>query len=439
MAAPNVTVQIVDQSFVARGSENISTTVGAAFSKGATGNLLTILGTANQNILGYMQYDSLNDWVSRYNTVFNAFAGLTASGAAGHPYKHIPAGLTGVTLSVAKSPEPNQAGVTMTDGTIFNGLISTQAKHWWAVANFLQYGGTVIVAGETGSYDYLTNPIMDKGQFPDVDVVFALDAGDVGAATVNAIVGGRDYDTVGIVGASGSLVGFAGVSGVSGVCYQNSTLIEVPGIAEGMDKNGICIYGDKIHFGLDINDSQVVRTPLIADFAGCICRTDRDFGPWWSPAGLNRGRILNSIRLADQPSKTSQDDFYNKGINFAITVPGEGSFVFGDRTLATTTSTFSRINVIRLFLYLTNTIGPLARRFLFEFNDETTRSIFTSVTEGVLRDVQAQRGITEYEIICDETNNPGSVVDANQFVADIKVKPAKSINFITIRFTNQNT
>jgi hypothetical protein len=259
----------------------------------------------------------------------------------------------------------------------------------------------VHIGGKINStFTSLQSPLYSKTTFPDVDVVFALTDAVTDASIVNSIVLSRDLDCMGVVGASGTYTGYAGISGVAGVCYQSGT-VEVP--INGMGKNGICVFGRKVHFGLDLNEAALVTTPLIADYAGCICRTDRDYAPWYSPAGMVRGRILNSIRLTEQVSSPNQNALYDEGINYALTLPGEGTFFFGDRTLESTTSTFSRINVARLFIFLTNTIAPL------------------------------------YQIICDESNNTASVIDANEFVADILVKPAKSINFITIRFTNQNT
>jgi hypothetical protein len=437
MAAPNVTIKIADESFIASGSENISNTVGAAFSQ-LSNNLLILLGTSSEINAGYMSLDSLATWVNKYNTVFGAYAGKTASGAADNPFKGIPAGLTGVTLSDVKSPYAN-AGTTLSDGTIFNGITGAAATQWWSVANFLQYGGLLFLGGSYGAtYTSLANPLMEKTTFNDVDVVFALDSTAAQATAVEAIVAAREYDCIGVVGASGSLSGYAGICGdVAGISMQVATNIYTR--ASGLGKYGVCVYGDKIHLGLDLNEDQTVRTPIVPDVAGCICRTDRDYAPWWSPAGFARGRILNLIRLADQPSVANQNILYDNKINYALTIPGEGTFLMGDKTMETSTSSFSRINVSRLFVYLVNTIGPLAKKFLFEFNDDTTRTLFRTSVDGILRTIQSQRGITEYQIICDETNNPPTVVDANQFVADILVKPAKSINYITIRFTNQNT
>lgn len=442
MAAPNVSVVIVDQSFVASGQENISTTVGSAFSNGKTGNLLTIFGTAVDQARGYMTLNSQAEWVNKYNEVFGSIAGLTASGATAHPTSLYPRGYTGFTLSALQPPDPAVTGITLAgsgalSGTLYNGLYGGLATQWWSVANFLQYGGLMVLSGETGNFNYLVNPIMDKGLFTDIDVAFALENNDAQAAATRAIVGGRDFDCIGIVGASGSFTGYAGVtSGISGICFQSG---EISIRESGLGKYGICIYGSKIQLGLDLNSTATVEVPLIADYAGIICRTDRDYGPWWPPAGMSRGRILGGLRLKDQPSTYNQNRLYDAGINYAITMPGQGTFLFGDRTMESTTSTFSRVNVIRLFIYLTNVVGPLARRFLFELNDTTTRSAFVSAVRPILENVQSQRGIIDWQIICDETNNPPAIVDSNQFIADILIKPAKSINFIKIRFTNQNT
>lgn len=436
MAAPNVTVKIVDESFVVRGFETISTGIGAAFSQGETSthNLLLALGTNSELGQGYMAVDDLGEWVLRYNNKFGAFNGITANGATGHPWSAVPKGLTGVTLTNIQTPDPTFKALT-TNGFIYNGLTGNMATQWWSIANFLQYGGSVVLGGETGSYTHLNHPIMDVGLHPDIDVVFSLENSQEQATATYALVAGRNFNTIGVVGAAGTLTGFGACGGGGAVTQSGSITTR----ESGLGQYGICVFGSKYHLGLDLNSNSLVETPLIPDYAGIICRTDRDYAPWYPPAGMARGRILNLVKLKEQLTPSNQNTLYDAQINYALTMPGEGTFMFGDKTMATSTSSFSRVNVSRLFIFLVNTIGPLAKRFLFELNDATTRELFVNTVTPILDRVQADRGITDYTIVCDESNNPPSVVDANEFVADIQVKPTKSINYITIRFTNKNT
>ena len=179
--------------------------------------------------------------------------------------------------------------------------------------------------------------------------------------------------------------------------------------------------------------------PLNGDVAGLCARTDQERDPWFSPGGLNRGIIKNIIKLAYNPTKTERDTLYVKGINPVVTFQGEGTVLFGDKTLQSKPSAFDRINVRRLFIVLEKSIARAARFSMFEFNDQFTRAQFVSLVEPFLRDVQGRRGITDYRVVCDETNNTGEVIDRNEFIGDIYIKPARSINFIQLNFVAVRT
>ena len=174
--------------------------------------------------------------------------------------------------------------------------------------------------------------------------------------------------------------------------------------------------------------------PLNGDIAGLTARSDDLRDPWFSPAGYNRGQIKNLVKLAYSPSKTDRDLLYKNDVNPVITQPGQGTVLFGDKTALGRPSAFDRINVRRLFIVLEKTIATAANQMLFEFNDEFTRAQFLNLIEPFLRDVQGRRGITDFRVVCDETNNTPEVVDTNRFVGDIYIKPAKSINFIQLNF-----
>jgi len=179
--------------------------------------------------------------------------------------------------------------------------------------------------------------------------------------------------------------------------------------------------------------------PLNGDIAGLCAKTDIEKDPWFSPGGLNRGQIRNVVKLSWNPTKTERDTLYVKGINPVVTFQGEGTVLFGDKTLLSRPSAFDRINVRRLFIVLEKAIARAARFSMFEFNDQFTRAQFIALVEPYLRDVQGRRGITDFRVICDTTNNTGEVIDRNEFVGDIYIKPARSINFIQLNFVAVRT
>jgi len=168
--------------------------------------------------------------------------------------------------------------------------------------------------------------------------------------------------------------------------------------------------------------------------AGICARTDQTRDPWFSPAGLQRGQIKNVIKLAYNPTKAQRDDLYKNGINPVISSAGDGTILFGDKTMLSYASAFDRINVRRLFIVLEKAISKAARNSLFEFNDAFTRAQFVNLVEPFLRTVQARRGIYDFRVVCNETNNTPDVVDRNEFVGDIYIKPARSINYIQLNF-----
>ena len=193
-----------------------------------------------------------------------------------------------------------------------------------------------------------------------------------------------------------------------------------------MDSNWLYMY--------DKYNDQYCYVPACGSTAGLMARTDLVRDAWYSPAGFNRGQYLGVTKLAFNPNQAERDELYKKRVNPVVTFPGEGTILFGDKTLLSNPSAFDRINVRRLFIVLEKAISTAAKFQLFEFNDAFTRANFRATVEPFLRAVQGRRGIVDFQVICDETNNPQAVVDANQFQASIFVKPNKSINFITLNF-----
>lgn len=174
--------------------------------------------------------------------------------------------------------------------------------------------------------------------------------------------------------------------------------------------------------------------PLNGDIAGLTARTEYTNDAWWSPAGFNRGQIKNVVKLAVNPTKTDRDVLYQAGVNPVVAFPGQGVVLYGDKTLLAKPSAFDRINVRRLFIVLEKAIGRASKYQLFEFNDTFTRAQFKNMVEPFLRDVQGRRGITDFVVKCDTSNNTGEVIDRNEFVGDIYIKPARSISYITLNF-----
>ncbi len=189
----------------------------------------------------------------------------------------------------------------------------------------------------------------------------------------------------------------------------------------------------------DKYNDQYRYIPLNGDTAGCTANAELVAEAWFSPAGLNRGNIRSAVGLAYNPSQTQRDTLYRNRINPVVAFPGEGTLLWGDKTALARNSAFNRINVRRLFNFLEDAIERAAKAVLFEFNDEFTREQFVGMVEPFLRDVQGRRGLTDFQVVCDETNNTGQVIDANELRADIYIKPARSINFITLTFVATRT
>jgi phage tail sheath protein FI len=179
--------------------------------------------------------------------------------------------------------------------------------------------------------------------------------------------------------------------------------------------------------------------PLNADVAGLCARTDNIADPWYSPGGFNRGVVKGVVKLCLNPTKTQRDELYKNGINPVVSFAGEGTVLWGDKTLLKKPSAFDHINVRRLFIVLEKAIATAAKFQLFEFNDAFTRAQFRNLVEPFLRDVKGRRGIIDFMVVCDDTNNTGEVIDRNEFVADIFIKPTRSINFINLNFVATRT
>ena len=182
-----------------------------------------------------------------------------------------------------------------------------------------------------------------------------------------------------------------------------------------------------------------IQIPAASSTAGLMAATDAVAAPWFSPAGPRRGQYLGITALNYSPTKSQRDSLYKAGVNPISNIPGQGVLLFGDKTKLARPSAFDRINVRRLFLGIERAIAIAARNVMFEFNDEFTRAEFTNIVEPFLREIQGRRGITDFRVVCDDTNNTAAVIDRNEFIANIFIKPARSINYVTLNFVAVRT
>jgi phage tail sheath protein FI len=312
--------------------------------------------------------------------------------------------------------------------------INTVSSTWGVSANATHVfasnvsNGISLVAGADG-VPTAGNLQIGYAQFASADNVdISLVMAGGGDATVSAnvidLAGGR-RDCIAFV--SPALANVQAADPVTAIVnYRNNALANVSNSFAVMDSNWKYQY-DKYN--------DVYRwVPCNGDVAGLCARTDQDRDPWFSPAGFNRGQLKSVIKLAFNPSQAQRDTLYKAGVNPIVSFPGEGTVLFGDKTMLSKPSAFDRINVRRLFIVLEKAIARAAKAQLFEFNDEFTRAQFVNLVEPFLRLVQGRRGIYDFRVVCDETNNTAEVVDRNEFVGDIYIKPAKSINFIQLNF-----
>ena len=228
----------------------------------------------------------------------------------------------------------------------------------------------------------------------------------------------------------------ADLIGITNTTTQTNNLIKY---FSSLNSSSYVVFDSGYKYTYDRFNNKFRYIPCNADIAGLMCRTNIVAYPWFSPAGQQRGIINNAIKLAYNPNKAQRDQLYPQRVNAIVTQPGVGTLLFGDKTGLGYASAFDRINVRRLFIVLEKSIAKAARSSLFEFNDEFTRAAFVNIVEPFLRDVQGRRGIYDYRVVADTTNNTAEVIDQNQFVGDIYIKPARSINFIQLNFTAVRT
>ena len=226
---------------------------------------------------------------------------------------------------------------------------------------------------------------------------------------------------------------------VDNASYDGKQVADVVAYRDTLPSSSYAVMDSAWKYQYDTYNDVYRYVPANGDTAGTMVRTDSARDPWFSPAGFSRGQIKNAVKLAWNPTKAERDSLYQNGVNPIVTFPGQGTVLYGDKTLTSESSAFDRINVRRLFIVLEKAISIAANSTLFEINDDFTRAQFKNLVEPFLRDVKGRRGITDFQVVCDGTNNTGQIIESNQFVGDIYVKPSRSINFIQLNFVAVRT
>ena len=284
--------------------------------------------------------------------------------------------------------------------------------------------GSIALADVAAGYDYFKSA-------EDVDISLVLQGKAIGGTNSDGLA---KYIRDNIAEARKDCVAFISPAKTDVVENAGSEVDAIKTFRNGITNSSYVFMDSGYKYQYDKYNDVYRYIPLNGDMAGLAVRSDELRDAWFSPAGYNRGGIKNIVKLAFNPKKAERDLLYQSDINPVVTFPGQGTILFGDKTLLGKPSAFDRINVRRLFIVLEKAISTAAKFSLFEFNDSFTRSQFKNLVEPFLRDVQGRRGIVDFRVVCDDTNNTGEVIDRNEFVGDIYVKPSRSINFIQLNF-----
>ena len=371
---------------------------------------------------------------SEYVFAGSAPAGVTTAGFG--------TGFTGVTDS-----DWGQNAEDSVSGPIIFGVAGNYNATF---KNGKNYGGTVGLS-TSGSLNASLGTLsagyglLENTEKYDVDFLL-MGSGRLGKLETQALanklieVAGVRQDAIAFISPSRESLMNDAADGTETTIYSDSDITDnLVDFYSSVTSSSYAVFDSGYKYMYDRFNDTFRYIPLNGDIAGICARNDIDNFPWFSPAGTVRGSILNAVKLAYNPTKLQRDILYSNRVNPVVFQPGSGIVLFGDKTGLAKASAFDRINVRRLFIYLEDAIQAAARDQLFEFNDEITRTNFVNIVEPFLRDVQGKRGIIDYVVICDETNNTAAVIDNNEFVADIFIKPARSINFIGLTFVATRT
>lgn len=326
------------------------------------------------------------------------------------------------------------------DGTSawFQTVLNNGSKWVWVGnENLITASGDVTLGGGSDG-TAITNAdrqaalsLFQNSEEVDISLIFAANASKITSKWIIDNIAESRRDVVAFVGPE--------ASDLVGIASQDTILDNIADTRNFYGSSNYAFMDGNYKYQYDRYNDVFRWVPLNGDIAGIAARSDYDTDPWYSFAGLNRGRIKNVVKLAWNPKLTFRDELYKRGVNPVVIFPADGPVLFGDKTLQAKPSAFDRVNVRRLFIVLEKAISVAARYLLFEFNDEFTRNQFINMVEPFLRDVQGRRGLYAFKVICDESNNTGEVIDRNEFVGDIYIKPARSINFIILNFVAVRT
>ena len=395
---------------------------------------------AKNDELNIIIYDATGDETNSKGNLLEAYYGvsklkgaLTPEGEANYYHKVINE-RSGFVYAGATLPEVT--GGTINDG---NSAVGTQIANgvvadYIPAANYLLTGGVDQLQATLGERQIAYNKFSTEN-VSDLDYLLQGPSGTseaestaIGNFLINIVEERRDC-----------------------MCFLSPPRFKVVGLdsetvthnieewADTLTSSSYAVFDSGYKYAFDRFNDVYRYLPLNGDVAGTLVFTAIEAEPYYSPAGISRGQIRNVVKLAYNPSKPQRDILYAARVNPVVTFPGEGTVLFGDKTGLAYSSAFDRINVRRLFLVVEKEIAEIARVNLFEFNDQVTRTLFKNNVNPFLRDIQSKRGMFDFLVVCDETNNPPAIIDRNEFVADIYIKPARSINFITLNFVATKT
>ena len=333
-----------------------------------------------------------------------------------------------------KNEETAATGTVTTGGTSIGATITESSTPAF----------NAFISSTAGVVKYDLDGGLDGSEVTDGDYTEAFDIfNDVETVDVNLLFVGRGNNSkvvqkfvIEIAEARKDAIAFVSPDYASAVTNPTAAKIVeyFNSSTDGFNSTSYAVFDSGWKRQYDRYNDEYFWAPLNPDIAGLSARTDYTNEAWFSPAGLNRGFIKNVVKLSYNPNQADRDTLYPKRINPVVTFRGQGTLLYGDKTALSRPSAFDRINVRRLFIVLEKAIATAAKYQLFEFNDDLTRRVFVNMVEPFLADIKSRRGITEFKVVCDTSNNTGEVIDGNRFVADIYIKPARSINFMTLNF-----
>ena len=389
MALPSVNVSVTNENFVITKSEDSSEYLAGILLPDNT-ELINAVGTTGEVTEKFMTVNSLEDWWGRLSSNLGNSSGIDFDGFS--------AGTIATIDGESRWP---------------SGPTGNWKNQWWTCQNYLRYGGRAVI-GVSSAAPFTSNNTHN------LNTGFCTESGSSG--DLSTILTTRDND-------------FLGIFKIEDV---------TSGVPAGANSNKIYVFGSKlvIPIGDDpsnvVNDSDYIEIGLDSDVAGCLARTARVSNVWDAPAGMKRGQIVDGDNLKTPLTAVQATNLYNNRINPVLGFPESGTVLFGNKTGATAGSIDDRIEVSSLIVFLKREIGLFAKEVLFERNNTASRQSFVNRATSVLDEVKSQGGVSDFSVICDETNNTDSSIAQGNFVADIFIKPFKSVEFLKISFTNKN-